>query len=126
MKPLLSSLFAALFTAATLFAASDIPGSQDFVGTWLRPDGGYKLVVKAVNSDGKADVEYLNPSPIHVAEASVTEVDGKATLFVKLEDEGYPGSNYHLVASDAGERLTGTYFQAAAKETYDIFFVREK
>lgn len=119
---LLPLLFLAISTVA---APADSITLNDLVGTWVRPDGGYKLVVKSIGKDGKAEVQYFNPNPIHVAEANASLKDGKATLFVKFEDTNYTGSTYNLALGTDKNRLEGKYFQATQKETYEIFFERQ-
>ena len=99
------------------FASSVAHGAEGnlaaLVGSWIRPDG---------EEDGAARVEYFNPSPVHVAEAKAEDKDGTVSLYVRLEDEGYPGSKYRLVLQD--NRLVGDYFQATAGQTHQIFFDR--
>lgn len=97
----------------------------DLVGTWVRPDGGYKLVVKSIGADGKAEVQYFNPNPIRVAEAIAALKEGEATLFVKFDDVNYTGSTYNLTLASDKNRLVGKYYQAIQKQTYEIFFERQ-
>lgn len=108
------------------FASSVAHGAEGnlaaLVGSWIRPDGGYQLKVLSIEEDGAARVEYFNPSPVHVAEAKAEDKDGTVSLYVRLEDEGYPGSKYRLVLQD--NRLVGDYFQATAGQTHQIFFDR--
>jgi hypothetical protein len=47
-------------------------------------------------------------------------------VFVELRDVNYPGSIYQLTYDPAADRLRGTYFQAALRETYDVEFTRLK
>jgi len=124
-SPLRFVLLSALLLAICHVACADSPALNDLVGTWVRPDGGYKLVVKSVGADGKADVQYFNPNPIHVAEANAALKDGAATLFVKFEDVNYTGSTYNLTLGADKNRLEGKCFQATQKQTYDIFFERQ-
>ena len=116
-------LLASFLLTASLAIAG--PGAlEDLVGSWVRPDGGYKLVVKSVAADGQAVVEYFNPSPIHVSEAHATIKDGVPILDVKFDDVNYTGSTYHLTLSPDKKRLDGKYYQAVQKQTYEIFFER--
>ena len=96
------------------------------VGRWLRPDGGYILEIRSASPDGKLDVSYLNPKPIHVARAEWVEKNGKLYVLTELQDVNYPGSTYGLEYIVAKDHLTGTYFQAVEKSTFDVEFVREK
>lgn len=115
----------ALFLAICSAAPADSSGINDLVGTWIRPDGGYKLVIQSIGADGKAEVQYFNPNPIHVSEAHAALKDGTATLFVKFDDVNYTGSTYNLALATDKNRLEGKYFQATQKETYEIFFERQ-
>jgi hypothetical protein len=46
-------------------------------------------------------------------------------LFFELRAGGYNGSTYTLNYDAAGDRLKGTYYQAVAKQTFEVFFVRK-
>ena len=93
-------------------------------GRWLRPDGGYVLEVKGVNADGKVEVMYLNPNPIHVSEAKAAREDAKIKLFVELRDAHYPGCTYSLTYDPQHDLLQGVYFQAEMQEKFDVVFER--
>ena len=103
------------------------PASVDFqalVGKWVRPDGGYTLSVRSVESDGRVDAGYFNPRPIHVSHAEAS-VEGKAIrLFIELQAAGYPGSTYDLTYDPAKDALVGIYFQAAIQQRFEVVFVR--
>ncbi len=100
--------------------------AEKVVGRWSRPDGDYVLEIRSVNAEGEAQAAYFNPQPIHVAQAKVSREGGSLRVYVELRDVNYPGSTYRLVYDPAGDCLQGTYYQAVAKETYDILFVRVK
>jgi hypothetical protein len=113
--------------AATV-AASPAPNagtdSSKLKGRWLRPDGGYNLVIAAVAADGRAEATYFNPNPIRVAWARVKTEGPTIKLDVELRDENYPGCLYKLTFMPETDRLLGTYFQAQAQQTYEVEFVR--
>ena len=46
-------------------------------------------------------------------------------VFLELRAGGYGGSTYELIYDPVGDRLKGTYFQAVAKQRYEIQFVRK-
>lgn len=95
------------------------------LGKWLRPDGGYVLEIKAARPEGLLEASYFNPRPIHVSKAAwKSEPADGFGVFVELTDEGYPGATYRLRHSPASDKLTGTYTQPAANQTYDVEFVR--
>jgi hypothetical protein len=97
---------------------------RSLLGEWVRPDGGYVLVVGDIAEDGQATVAYLNPRPIHVQRARARSEDGAVKLFVELRDRGYPGSTYTLTHDPGADQLEGIYFQAAQRASYDVVFVR--
>jgi hypothetical protein len=108
-------------------AASAQPLNLKIVaGEWGRIDGDYALRVENVGFDGTADVGYFNPGPIHVAESRVFAEDGRIKLFVKLQDEGYPGSTYTLYYYSEKDVLAGLYYQAATGQTYEVIFTRKE
>ncbi len=91
----------------------------------MRPDGGYTLLIKAVNDDGSIDAEYFNPNPINVSKAQVSNESDKVNILVELRDIGYPGSYYALVYDPDSDRLAGVYHHLVLKQNFDIYFVRE-
>lgn len=99
--------------------------SFDFlIGDWIRDDGDYMIRVRSVGPDGKVDAAYLNPGPIHVAQALASNGDGTVSLSVVLQDVGYPGSKYSLKYRGEDDTLLGTYFQAVEQQTYPVVFHR--
>jgi hypothetical protein len=95
-------------------------------GRWQRGDGGYIIDIRKVEADGTLTVAYLNPRPINVAKAGASMAGDAVKVFVELRDVNYPGSIYQLTYDRAADRLRGTYFQAALRETYDVEFTRLK
>ncbi len=104
------------------FAADDY---TIITGKWQRSDGNYMIRVSDVQADGKATVEYFNPSPIHVAEASISTQKEYIQLFIKFQDKGYEGSTYRLYYYAKGDSLVGFYHQATMNRTYKVFFMRK-
>jgi len=95
-------------------------------GEWARTDGNYTIRVRNVQSSGSADVGYFNPGKINVAESNVSIEKGLIKLFVKLQDEGYPGSTYTLYYYAEKDALVGFYYQAAMDRTFEVIFLRKK
>ncbi len=95
-------------------------------GRWQRSDGDYVIDIRKVEAGGKLTVVYLNPRPINVARAEASMAGDTLTVFVELRDVNYPGSIYQLRYDPAADRLRGTSFQAALRETYDVEFTRLK
>jgi hypothetical protein len=93
-------------------------------GRWLRPDGGYILDLKWISSNGRVEAAYFNPRPIFVSRAEASEKDSGMEVLVELQDEGYPGCVYTLKYQADSDLLVGTYFQAALRESFDVYFER--
>ena len=91
-------------------------------GRWMRSDGDYVLDLRWVGSDGQVEVAYLNPRPVHVSRAEALEDDGRVKLLVELQDVGYPGCVYTLHYDADRDRMIGTYYQAAMRETFAVEF----
>jgi hypothetical protein len=100
------------------------PDTQRLVGNWIRPDGGYVLDVRTVDSTGHVEAAYFNPNPIHVARASTSSVANTVKLFVELQDTGYPGCTYDLAYDPSGDTLQGVYYQAQIRQRFDVVFLR--
>jgi hypothetical protein len=102
------------------------PSYEVLKGKWQRPDGGYVIAITNVTDAGALGVGYFNPHPIHVGRAQASRDNGTLQVLIELQDENYPGSTYRLTFDPAADQLKGTYYQAVAKETYSIYFVRLK
>jgi len=102
------------------------PVEARLMGRWVRPDGGYVLELKEIGSDGRLKAAYFNPRPVNVGKAEVIRKEGTLVIFVELRDVNYPGSIYLLRYDQKTDRLTGTYFQAAQRETYEVVFERAR
>jgi hypothetical protein len=120
-------LFLSLFICIHDAQSQSLTGDYEkLTGNWVRPDGGYTLLIKSVNDDGSIDAAYFNPNPINVSEARVNTESGKINMFVELRDAGYPGSNYTLTYDKENDRLVGVYYHAIFKQKFDIYFIRQK
>jgi hypothetical protein len=114
-------------TASTLSDSMRLPAAADRLkGRWVRPDGGYIIEINGIESNGRMDARYYNPRPIHVSQATVSNEDGVAKVFIELRDTGYPGATYNLLYKPADDLLVGRYYQPAVGQTFDVFFVRRK
>jgi hypothetical protein len=98
---------------------------KTLLGNWRRTDGNYTLSVRDVRLDGTVDAGYFNPGKINISEANVSKWEGRLKLFVKLQDDGYPGSTYTLYYYTEKDSLTGFYYQAAIKQTFEVIFIRK-
>jgi hypothetical protein len=96
------------------------------VGRWLRLDGGYIIEIRSAGANGKLDAGYFNPNPINVSLAEASRRGDAVRVFIELQDVGYPGSSYTLTYDPQRDLLSGTYFQAALNQTFDVMFVRTK
>ena len=119
-------LTCSVFLPTSKTEASGIkPDFKVIVGEWIRPDGGYIVHVRDVKSDGFVDVGYFNPNEINISEANVSMWNGLVKLFIKLQDEGYPGSTYTLYYYAEKDALAGFYYQAAIGQTFEVVFERK-
>ena len=113
---------------AELAPGASAPASAGFdvlKGNWVRPDGGYTVAIKGIQPDGQLEAMYFNPSPLPFARAQAVLEGAAVRVFLELRAGGYGGSTYELTYDPVGDRLKGTYFQAVAKQRYEIQFVRK-
>ena len=96
------------------------------VGRWVRPDGGYVITIRAVDADGKLDASYANPNPLPFYTAEATRDGGVIKLFFELRAGGYNGSTYKLTYDQASDQLRGVYYQAVARQQFEVAFARAK
>jgi hypothetical protein len=112
--------------SAIVLIQGERSGFETLKGRWLRPDGGYIFEIRAVDPSGKIDALYFNPRPINIAKAEAKRDGAKLNVFVELRAPNYPGSTYTLVYDQNQDQLRGTYFQAALRKNFDVYFVRIK
>lgn len=101
-----------------------IADKEKLVGRWQRTDGGYVIELKNPNAAGLIEAGYFNPNPINVGKAAWQNKAGKLMVMVELRDQNYPGSIYTLEYQPQGDKLTGVYFQAVEKVSYNVEFIR--
>jgi len=95
-------------------------------GRWVRPDGGYMIAIRSVAADGKLDAAYANPRPLPFAVAEAKREGGELKVFLELRAGGYDGSTYTLVYEPKADVLKGVYYQAVAKQRFEVQFARSK
>jgi hypothetical protein len=111
--------------AANALSSPATSGAEVLKGSWVRPDGGYTIVIKGVGADGKLDAMYFNPNPLPFAKAQAVRDGTTLRAFFELQAGGYAGSTYELTYDPAADRLKGIYYQAVARQKFDIHFVRK-
>lgn len=94
-------------------------------GTWIRPDGGYTIAINSIGANGRIEAMYFNPNPLPFAKAQAAREGGTLRASFELRAGGYAGSTYELKYDPASDRLTGIYYQAVAKQSFDVYFVRK-
>ena len=94
-------------------------------GTWVRPDGGYVILIKSAGQNGQLEAMYYNPNPLPFAKAQASRNGATLSAFFELQAGGYAGSTYHLTYDAASDRLKGTYYQAVAKQKFEVYFARK-
>ena len=94
-------------------------------GVWVRPDGGYAIVIKGAGPSGQLDAMYYNPSPLPFAKAQASQEGAILRAFFEIRAGGYNGSTYELSYDPAVDRLKGIYYQAVAKQKFEVYFVRK-
>ena len=95
------------------------------LGQWVRPDGGYILDIRNVQSDGKLEAAYLNPKSINISKANANVEAGQIELFVELRDKHYPGSYYTLTYDSQKDILIGVYHHLGIGQNMNVFFSRK-
>ncbi len=100
--------------------------SRVLQGEWVRPDGGYLIVIRGAAADGKLDAMYFNPDPLPFSRALTAQDGPTLRVFFELRAGGYAGSTYDLRYDPATDRLYGIYYQAVAKQSFEVFFTRKQ
>lgn len=115
-------------------AAKAVPGSavartisiDVLKGTWVRPDGGYVILIKSIAPSGQLEAMYFNPNPLPFAKAQAAQDGGTFRASFEIRAGGYDGSTYELTYDAAGDQLKGVYYQAVMKQKFDVVFARRK
>jgi hypothetical protein len=94
-------------------------------GAWARPDGGYVIQIKGVGVDGALDATYFNPTALPFALARASQDGAMLRLSFELRAGGYGGSTYELAYDPATDSLKGVYYQAVAKQRFEVAFARK-
>jgi hypothetical protein len=94
-------------------------------GTWVRLEGGYTIVIKSIGPGGELEAMYFNPNALPFAKAQATRVGATFRAFFELRAGGYGGSTYELTYDSASDRLRGIYYQAVARQKFDVTFARK-
>ena len=112
-------------TGAPAAVAAAPIGFDTLKGAWVRPDGGYRIVVRGIGASGQIEAMYYNPTELPFAKAQASMQDAQLRVFLELRAGGYNGSTYDLVYDPASDRLKGVYSQAVVKQKFDVYFVRK-
>ena len=94
-------------------------------GTWVRPDGGYRIEIGNISANGELEATYFNPNRLPFEKAQAKLAGGTLRVAFELRAGGYNGSTYELTYDPASDRLVGVYFQAVMKQKFDVYFVRK-
>ena len=117
--------------AATATKGAGAPAAAENIkidvlkGAWVRPDGGYTIVIKSIGQNGRLEAMYFNPNPLPFAKAQASRDGATLRISFELQAGGYGGSTYELTYDSASDRLKGTYYQAVAKQRFDVYFARK-
>ena len=111
-----------VFAQATAAKAVD---ANTLKGNWVRPDGGYRIEIKGVGTNGELDATYYNPNRLPFAKAQASLEGGTLRANFELQAGGYGGSTYDLTYDPASDRLKGIYYQAVVKQKFEVFFARK-
>lgn len=98
--------------------------SKKLTGKWLRSDGNYTIEIKEIQKENKMVSFYFNPNPINVAIGRWSMEDDNLGVYIEMNDLNYKGSNYKLTYNDETDQLIGFYYQAVAKQNFDVVFSR--
>ena len=111
--------------AAAPAAAAQKSGFDVLKGSWVRPDGGYTIAINGIGGDGQLEATYFNPNRLPFAKAQAVRDGTTLRAFFELQAGGYAGSTYTLTYDPASDRLKGIYYQAVARQKFEVYFTRK-
>ena len=107
-------------------ASADMPRDVDaLLGAWQRTDGNYIILVRGVGAFGQLEAMYINPRQLPFSKAVATRDGDALRATFELRAGGYDGSVYELSYDRANDRLVGSFYQAVAKQRFDVVFERK-
>jgi len=107
-------------------ASADKPRDVDvLLGAWQRIDGNYIILVRGVGAFGQLEAMYINPRQLPFSKAVATRDGDMLRATFELRAGGYDGSVYELAYDRANDRLVGSFYQAVAKQRFDVVFERK-
>jgi hypothetical protein len=68
---------------------------------------------------------YFNPNQLPFAKAQAVQEGATLRVSFELRAGGYAGSTYELTYDPASDRLSGVYYQAVARQKFDVYFTRK-
>jgi hypothetical protein len=116
----------ALVAGLAVPAAGAPAGFDALVGAWVRREGGYVILIRAVGEGGELDAYYYNPNPLPFARARALRQGDTLRAVFELRAAGYDGSTYELRYDAASDQWLGSYYQAVAKQSFEVQFARVK
>lgn len=122
------SAFATAQAPAVVAPAPSAPAKSSLdvlKGVWIRPDGGYTIAIKGVAENGQLEAMYFNPNQLPFAKAVASRDAGFVRASFELRAGGYDGSTYELSYDPSSDRLKGIYYQAVAKQKFEVYFARK-
>jgi hypothetical protein len=124
----IGKLYAILLLPLVILVASCNSGEKNIenklTGKWLRTDGPYTIEINEVKAEGNLSAGYFNPNPINVGRAGWRIKNEELQIYMELRDENYPGSIYKLTYNKEADILSGTYYQAVSRQTFEVRFKR--
>ncbi len=68
-------------------------------GAWVRPDGGYTIVIRNIGANGQLEAMYFNPNQLPFAKAQASREGALLRVYFELRAGGYAASGR------AGQRI---------------------
>jgi hypothetical protein len=113
--------------AQTASAPAETPRDIDaLLGAWQRTDGNYIILVRGIGAFGQLEATYFNPRQLPFSKALATRDGQRLRVTFELSAAGYDGSVYELSYDRASDRLLGSFYQAVAKQRFDVVFERKR
>jgi len=107
-------------------ASADKPRDVDaLLGAWQRTDGNYIILVSGIGAFGQLEAMYINPRQLPFSKAVATRDGDMLRATFELRAGGYDGSVYELAYDRTKDRLVGSFYQAVAKQRFDVVFERK-
>lgn len=102
------------------------PDKNLLIGEWSQTGTPNLIKITGVLENGKLESEVYTPTKIEIEKANWSKIGNSLSIYIELQSEKYPGSNFKLNYIPNRDVCVGEYFQVIDSTTNSVEFIRIK